>query len=43
MSTSNTNTEVKNTFGQMGLASLAIRFTMGFIFWGGFPAVPFMR
>ena len=36
MSTSNTNTEMKNTFGQMGLASLVIRFTMGFIFWGGF-------
>lgn len=34
MSTNNEQTQ--NIYGQMGLASLAIRFTMGFIFWGGF-------
>lgn len=36
MSSNNNNPEVQNTYGQLGLASLAIRFTMGFIFWGGF-------
>lgn len=36
MSTNNHSAEVKNTYGQMGLSSLAIRFAMGFIFWGGF-------
>ena len=36
MSTNNHSQEVQNTYGQMGLSSLAIRFAMGFIFWGGF-------
>ena len=36
MSTNSHSTEVQNAYGQMGLASLAIRFTLGFIFWGGF-------
>lgn len=31
-----TNNDTKNIYGQMGLASLVARFTMGFIFWGGF-------
>ena len=36
MSTNSQSEQMQNTYGQMGLASLAIRFTMGFIFWGGF-------
>jgi len=30
------NNDLKNTYGQLGLSSLAIRLTMGFVFWGGF-------
>jgi|GEM_PF-395771 len=36
MTTNSHSAEVQNTYGQMGLSSLAIRITMGFIFWGGF-------
>lgn len=36
MSMNNHSAEVKNTYGQMGLSSLATRFTLGFILWGGF-------
>ncbi len=36
MSNNNYSSEVKNSYGQMGLASLATRFTLGFILWGGF-------
>jgi len=36
MTKNNHSAEVRNTYAQMGLSSLAIRFAMGFIFWGGF-------
>jgi thiosulfate dehydrogenase [quinone] large subunit len=36
MSTNSQSAEVQNTYGQMGLSSLAVRLTLGFIFWGGF-------